>query len=119
MHGARAFVRALAPLRAQTGGRKLPALVSILADKDFDAVLDVLRVDLAPLHLFPLEGERSWRPDLLASRHADLSWYDSLAAAWEAAAATDTDVPLVICGSVYGLGTALRFLGLDVFADRP
>ncbi len=114
VQGARAFVEALAPLRAAAGGARLPALVSILADKDFDAVLDVLRTALAPVHLFPLDGERSWSRGLLAARHADLPWFDTLAGAWDAAAAAPT-VPLVACGSVHGLGQVLRFLGLDVF----
>lgn len=123
VHGAKAFTAALAPVRAAAGGRRLPAVVSILADKDVDGVLDVLRAALDPIHLYALDAERTWSKAQLAARHQDLPWHENLETAWDAALRDEAasglaPAPIVACGSVYGLGQVLSFLGLDVFAAR-
>ncbi len=111
--GAEAFAKALAPTIAARGGAKLVGMMTMFADKDCDAVLDRLRAVLGPIHLFPLDSERSWTSERLAARHRDLPWHDTLLAAFTAARGDLQALPpgpLVACGSVHGMGQVLAFL---------
>ncbi|RZA21450.1 MAG: hypothetical protein EOP10_16760, partial [Proteobacteria bacterium] len=55
--GARAFA---ASVKLQFPDRKIPGYVSILKDKDYDHILDILRSVLSPVILFGIESERTW-----------------------------------------------------------
>lgn len=114
--GARVFVRGLEESGYARRG-KLPALVSILADKKCDDVLDVLRTALGPILLFPLNTERTWSKASLAPRHHDLPWAASFSEAFaQQRAFAAAEHPLVICGSVSGVGEVLRHFGLEPLA---
>ncbi|MBM4252208.1 MAG: hypothetical protein FJ146_09575 [Deltaproteobacteria bacterium] len=90
----------------------LPALVSILADKDCDEILDILRQILSPMILFATSGERSWSADRLAPRHRDLEFTLSFAAAWQLLPRTGATT--VICGSVHAVGEVMRERGIPL-----
>lgn len=100
--GARAFARAVQNLRLSA---PIPALVSILRDKDFDVILDVLRSVLHPVILFGIEHERSWQPEQLAVRHRDLPFHQHFEDAWNALGSENT---VAICGSVLVVGQTLK-----------
>jgi dihydrofolate synthase/folylpolyglutamate synthase len=118
--GVRALAAALreSGLTAPGAGPRPPALVSILGDKDVDAILDVLRSVLDPIALFPVAAERTWTRAQLASRHRDLRWHGSFAEALAdgevAAASVRTGRPTVVCGSVLALGEVAATLRLTV-----
>lgn len=105
--GARAFARSLQNLGLDA---PIPALVSILKDKDFDVILDVLRSVLHPVILFGIEHERSWQPELLAARHRDLPFHRGFDDAWNALGSENT---LAICGSVLVVGQALNRMAVS------
>jgi len=107
--GAEALVAGIRASGLLEQNKTLPGLVSILADKDCDEVLDVLRQVLAPLTLFTNTGERSWTPARLATRHRDLPFLGSFAEAW---AVPVTAHPTVICGSVHAVGEVTAALGI-------
>lgn len=106
--GVRALVSALVESGIASADRKLPGLVSVLADKDYDGVLDVLRTVLDPIALFPVQSERTWTKSHLAPRHQDLYWHPSFADAF--ADKRMIGSPTVICGSVLALGEVLGTL---------
>ena len=108
--GAEALVAGL----RETGlahGRTLPALVSILADKDCDGILDRLGSALGPMRRFGATGERAWSADRVASRHAHLPYDATFNDAWARLGAGAE--PVVICGSVHGIGAVLSALGIQ------
>jgi dihydrofolate synthase/folylpolyglutamate synthase len=109
--GAEALVAGIRASGLLEQNKTLPGLVSILADKDCDEVLDILRQVLAPLTLFANTGERSWTQERLATRHRDLPFLASFAEAWTAAAPAMTQ-PTVICGSVHAVGEVTAALGI-------
>ncbi len=105
--GARAFASAVRELFPQ---QSLPGYVSILKDKDYDTILDILRSVLHPVILFAIESERSWDLASLAIRHRDLPFFASLDEAWQssAQATSSSTEPWAICGSVAAVGYALK-----------
>lgn len=108
--GAKAFMDSL---HDRDLGMPIPGLVSVLRDKDFNAILDTLRSELHPVILFGIDHQRSWDPTLLAARHQDLAFYPNLAAAWEAMQAAQAGKPQhtwALCGSVLAVGKALEWL---------
>lgn len=105
--GAAAFV---AGLRRVYGEQRLPAIISIFGDKDFNAILDRLREVLKDIVLYPQAAERSWQREQLAARHQDLHWEANLASAWRWHEHQPQTEPLVCCGSVHGIGELLTFL---------
>ena len=109
--GANALVAGIRASGLLEQNKTLPGLVSILADKDCDEILDILRPVLAPLALFATTSERSWTPERLASRHRDLPFLASFAEAW---AAPVTIQPMVICGSVHAVGEVTAALGITI-----
>ena len=111
--GAEALVAGIRASGLLGQNKTLPGLVSILADKDCDEVLDILRQVLAPLTLFANTGERSWTPARLATRHRDLPFLASFAEAWIATAPVTTQ-PTVICGSVHAVGEVTAGLGISL-----
>ncbi len=111
--GAEALVAGLKATGMVSASRpKLPALISILADKDCDEILDILRQVLLPAALFATSGERSWTVGRLAPRHRDLVFVDSFAAAWQHLPTTDATT--VICGSVHAVGEVMQDLGISL-----
>ena len=105
--GAKALVEGLKATGLSTpAAPKLPALVSILVDKDCDEILDVLREVLSPIVLFATSGERSWTADRVATRHRDLIFAPDFSAALKHLPPTDKTT--VICGSVHAVGEVMR-----------
>ena len=88
--------------------RKLTGFVCLLADKDIDAILTILSICLQPLYFFSVQNER-------AATCADFptdyqkNFYTDFANAWQAAQPEDNDM-IAVCGSFYGLDTALTYL---------
>ncbi len=103
--GARAFADAVLRLFP---GRKLAGYVSILKDKECDAILDILRSVLHPVILFGIANERSWNIATLAARHRDLPFYETLDAALAATPQALKKEPWALCGSVAAVGEALQ-----------
>ncbi len=105
--GAQAFVDGLTS-RGLT--EPLPALVSILKDKEMDRILDVLRSRLHPVILFGIDHERAWQPELLSPRHRALPFYGSFEEAWQQLLGMrqPTDGPVAVCGSVLVVGRVLQ-----------
>ncbi len=90
----------------------LPALVSILADKDVNGILDLLKGILHPIVLFKSNNVRTLQPSMLAGRHHDLKVHESFKAAWSEAVAhwpPTSDKPWVVCGSVRAVGEVIDF----------
>lgn len=111
IQGAFEFVRALKYHNLVTTEQKLPGLVSILGDKNYDDILDTLRQVLSPLSLFACGSERTWQKPQLAARHQDLPFYPEFATAFADAEHGSKTRPLVVCGSVYAVGEVLDALG--------
>jgi len=121
--GARAVVRGLreTSLVDEAGG-KVAAFVSILADKDCDEVLRILRTVCDPVVLFAVSSERSWSVERIAPQHRDLPFYPSFAAAWaarrpSAPAASATPAassPVLVCGSVHAVGEVCAFFSIPL-----
>jgi dihydrofolate synthase/folylpolyglutamate synthase len=105
--GARAFAQTIGQYHPE--GR-LPALVSILRDKDLNAILDALRSAFHPVILFGIEHERGWNPSMLEPRHQDLRFYDCFAEAWAAMRQREPGKPWAVCGSVAAVGQVLEWL---------
>lgn len=88
--------------------RKLIGFVCLLADKDIDAILTILSTCLQPLYFFSVQNAR-------AATCADLpadyqkNFYTDFASAWQAAQPADEDT-IAVCGSFYGLDSALTYL---------
>ncbi len=109
--GARRFVEAW---QQKAGGRRVPAMVSILRDKEFDVILDILRPHFDPLVLYRNASERSWDQTALAERHRDLIFVETLEQAWQVLAdhTGDRDTPWVACGSVFAVGQLMQYIGV-------
>ena len=92
----------------------LPAVVSVLKDKQHGEILDVLRKVCSPIVLFPNNSERTWGKEDLAERHKDLVFArDFQDAVRQVSSDTATSVkPLVVCGSVHVMGQVLREVSL-------
>lgn len=88
----------------------MPALVSILKDKEMDRILDVLRSRLHPVILFGIDHERAWQPELLSPRHRDLPFYGSFEEAWQQLQGKRpcASGPVAVCGSVLVVGRVLQ-----------
>lgn len=116
--GARALVKGLRETGALAQG-PLPALVSILGDKAYDEVLDILREVLDPVLLFANGSERSWTAAGLAPRHRHLAFLPNFAAAFAALPpeiGATAGRPTVVTGSVYAVGEALEALRVSPLA---
>lgn len=109
--GARALVRGLHETGLLARG-KLPALISILRDKDHDQVLEILKDALDPIALYRSASERSFRSEDVTRRHQTLPFFASVEAAW-AALPADDGRPVVVTGSVFAVGEALQSFGLS------
>lgn len=110
--GARNFAAAI----AQAGLKPLPALVSILRDKNYDMILDILRQSFQPLLLFGVDHSRGWQPQELAERHRDLAFYPSFQEAWAAMQQKGDETAgraWAVCGSVLAVGRVLKTLDLS------
>lgn len=107
--------RALVATVSREGGGRRPGMVSILADKDVNGVIDLLRGILDPVVLFRIENERSFRREDLDPRHRGLPMYPDFDQAWREVASRwswDDDAPLVVCGSVAAVGEVMRYFEL-------
>lgn len=110
-HGAAAFVAALSEFQQrQNMSAPLPAVVSILKDKDHGAILDELRQACGPVVLFSNRSERSWLRDDVAARHRDLPFCDDFSTAVHLVGERSIEQPLVVCGSVHLIGEVLAAL---------
>lgn len=109
--GAAAFADSLGEYQLDGGQTaKLPAVVSILKDKDHGAILDVLRRSCSPVVLFSNQSERSWSAADVAVRHQDLIFCDDFLTAVRRAGELSDQQPLVVCGSVHLIGEVLAHL---------
>jgi dihydrofolate synthase/folylpolyglutamate synthase len=109
-HGAAAFAASLRASLREGGREKLPAVISILKDKDHGAILDILRQVCSPVVLFSNRSERSWSATDVAPRHRDLMFCDDFPSAVRQAGEATADQTLVVCGSVHLIGEVLSFL---------
>lgn len=111
--GARNFAAALHEAGLEPG----PALVSVLRDKDYNSILDILKERFQPLYLFGLDHARGWQRETLASRHQHLPFYLNFQEAWEALHAEEgalhRERPWAVCGSVLAVGQVLETLDLS------
>ncbi|MBP6217917.1 MAG: hypothetical protein KA436_04970 [Oligoflexales bacterium] len=89
----------------------LPGLVSILADKDLNQMLDLLREVLSPLYLFQVKTERSFSRENLAERHRDLEIFESFDALWThiSLSSAVSPKPHVVCGSFYAVSSFMDY----------
>ena len=87
----------------------LPGMFSLLNDKEVDKIVPLLVQQLAPLAIFAVNSERSLTHAQLPQKWQHC-WHDDVTSAWHTLATVQTDKPLVICGSFYGLGEALALL---------
>lgn len=92
--------------------RRFPGFVSILADRDFNAMLDVLKGILDPIVLFRIDHERSWQQQQLAPAHQQLPFFGDFASAWAHAEShfpkSSASEPWIVCGSVLAVGDVLQ-----------
>jgi dihydrofolate synthase/folylpolyglutamate synthase len=90
----------------------LPALVSILKDKQHAEILDVLRQVCSPVILFPNNSERTWQKEDIAERHRDLifarDFQDAVVCLKTEPRDAEKMKPLVVCGSVHVMGQVLQ-----------
>ncbi len=94
--------------------KTLPALICILADKDINPMLDLLRGIFAPIVLFKIKHERSFDTDDLAAQHSHLEVHDSFEDAWRKVISSwDHSVPWVVCGSVAAVGEVIEYFSAD------
>ena len=87
----------------------LPGMFSLLGDKEVDKIVPLLAQQLKPLAIFALDNKRSVTREQLPKAQQPC-WHNDVASAWHTLATVQTDKPLVICGSFYGLGEALALL---------
>lgn len=100
------------PLRAEQ--KKYPALISFLADKDVNTLLDLLRQKCEPIVLFKNRHERCFQAEQLAERHRDLDLYPNLQTAVNSLLLLETTPgPWIICGSLLGVGEVLDFFAVE------
>lgn len=96
--------------------KRPPALLTFLADKDVNGMLDLLRGVLKTIVLFRLGDERSFGVDDLAERHRDIVVHDNFAAGWQSAKTEWKGIqgPWVVCGSLLGVGEVLRYFDTKI-----
>ncbi len=113
--GARALKDALYNSGYGRDGRRLPALISILADKDFAPMLDVLQGILDPVVLFRINHERSWQQRQLGQTHQQLPFFGDFATAWRFATTTwrHQPQPWIICGSILALAEVMAYFAIQ------
>ena len=118
VQGARCFVDAFNDLGWAS---PLPlGLIAILGDKDVNGILDLLKPALGAVSLFPGGSERRWSRQQLAGRHQDLPWYGSFTQAWQDLERCHPPAtPVVICGSVHGIGEVFSALAIDPTSPPP
>ncbi len=96
---------------------KLPALVSILGDKNINEILDVLSENLAPIYIYKQSNARTLQAEQLSEKFKQLPVFESFSDALEAARdimTSDQHLPVVICGSIHGLGEAFQHLNIKI-----
>ncbi len=107
-HNPASATRLQESLKALRSKVPMPGLVSILADKDINAILDLLRAVLDPIVLFRSEGERAMSYSQLEARHRDLIQSEDFASALSALdGITDKGEEAVVCGSLLAVGQVL------------
>ncbi len=95
--------------------RRPLALVSILSDKNINAMLDLLRLEYDDhILLFQIPNDRSLTQNDLAERHRGLKLFDSFELAWQHALKErpSRKDSLVVCGSVLAVGHVLEYFKL-------
>ena len=104
IHAARALCETW---RARFGDSKPTIIFGVLRDKEFGSILDLLSTLSAQFIYVPVRSERSLPPEELASLHPGRicpSLQEALAAV------ADSEGPVLITGSLFLVGEALRFL---------
>lgn len=113
--GARAFVDGLKEKFPEIEhGARVPGLISMLGDKDIAATLAILLEVISPIIFYKASSERAWAhrdiakvlgsQDFVLQEDFRSAWHHALKS-WEV-----SNLPWVICGSVYGLGEAFAVL---------
>ena len=94
----------------------LPGIISILADKDMNGMLDLLREVLDPIVLFQVRDRRGFQVEQIAARHKDTRIYSDFQTAWDDVSVrwSSHATPWVIGGSVLAIGEVLSFLQLPI-----
>ena len=91
---------------------KLPGLVTILADKNIDEMLALLKQNISPLLLFQIDNQRTLQSNQVVDKI-----YACFSEAWQEAKRTflpSAKLPWVICGSIYGIGEVFQFLNIKI-----
>ena len=98
----------------------IPALVSILADKDINLMLDLLQGIFSPIVLFKIDNIRSFDAGDIDQRHRQIEIFDDFDSAWRFSIAKwDVSKPWVVCGSVAAVGEVIGYFSADKnFADE-
>ena len=104
-------------------GQRVPGIISILADKDMNGMLDLLKSVLEPIFLFKLESDRTFEESDIAERHRCLHVYKNFAEAWTEYSLQEKNLtaPLVVGGSFLAVSQAMSVLEVCVltyFNDR-
>jgi len=88
--------------------KKLTGFVSILRDKDLDAMIELLREILEPFVLFKIDNERSISEERLAQQHNAFVLYENFETLWDHLA-DKVPSPIVVCGSFYAVGKVIDY----------
>lgn len=101
---------------------KIPGVVSILADKNVNAILDILKEVLEPLIIFKVQSPRSIVWEALADRHRDVLFCADVKEAWEHGFEISQLSPLcpqfVVCGSFLAVGEVFDFLSRSFHLEK-
>ncbi len=90
----------------------LPALVSILSDKNISAILGELGLFLEPIFLFKISNERTFSPEQIKHLSGSYNIFENFSMGIESYARNSQPTkPLVICGSVAGVGEVFKYFG--------
>lgn len=110
-HGAQAFAKGLEEVGLVSHEKQLPALISILSDKDASGIWAALEGKISEAFLFEIGSERSWQagatplsgrmfPSFPQCLHAAMERQD-----W----AQPSMQPWLVCGSVAAVGEVFRY----------
>ncbi len=91
------------------------ALVSILNDKDYGTMLDMMQNFFTDMIFFGIDSERAVEPKNLDRRHQHIKYAKNFAAAFDLGKSMWLDLPQpwVICGSVLAVGKVFESIEKD------
>ncbi len=110
--GAAALVRSIKSDSRWTNHGEIPAMVSILKDKDYIAILDSISTVSNTIVAFSCDSPRSWDQQCLRKWSADLKMHKDFPSALEQLLARPNgEIPLIlVCGSVHAVGEVLSWM---------